>query len=76
MVTDVDYMYFGNHFSIYTNIKSLGYISETNTMLHVNYTSIIFFKRKKKPSLRVISFNAENKYILIGKRFYLATQIS
>lgn len=47
MVTDVKYTYSGSHFSIYTNIKSLCSISETNIMLPVNYISIIFLKEKK-----------------------------
>ena len=40
MVKDVNKTYCGSHFTIYTNIKSLCYIPETNIMLYVNYTSI------------------------------------
>lgn len=47
MMTDVKYTYSGNHFSIYTNIKSLCSISETNIILPVNYISIIFLKEKE-----------------------------
>ena len=36
----VNYTYCGGHFTIYTNIKSLYYIPETNVAFYVNYTSI------------------------------------
>ena len=37
---DVNETYCGDHFAIYTNIKSLCCTPETNIMLYVNYTSI------------------------------------
>ena len=37
MVTDVNLTYCGDHFAVYTNIKSLCCTPETNTTLHVNY---------------------------------------
>ena len=40
MVRDVNETYCGDHFTIYTNTKSLRYIPETNIMLYVNYTSV------------------------------------
>lgn len=43
---DVDQTNCGDHFTIHTNIKSLGGTPETNTMLHVIY--ILTEKEKKK----------------------------
>ena len=41
MVMDVNYTYHGDHFTIYTNVKSFCCTPETNIMLYVNiYTSI------------------------------------
>ena len=37
---DVNQTYCGDYFVTYTNIKSLYYTPETNTVLYVNYTSI------------------------------------
>ena len=51
MGMDVNQTYCGDHFTIYTNIKSLCCIPETNIMLYVNYTSILKsykFNRKIK----------------------------
>ena len=39
-MTDVNKTYYGNHFTIYTNIESLHSLPGTNIMLHVNYTFI------------------------------------
>ena len=39
MVTDVNWPYCGDHFTIYTNIEALCCTPETNKMLNVNYTS-------------------------------------
>ena len=49
MVMDVKWIYCGYHFKIYTNME-LCCTLETNTMLHVNYTSIkkLFNLKKKK----------------------------
>lgn len=44
VVINVNQTYCCDHFTMYTNIKSLGGIPETNIKLCVNYTSI-----KKKP---------------------------
>ena len=44
MGMDVNHTYCGDHFAIYTNIKSLGYMPETSIMLYINYTSI--FKKE------------------------------
>lgn len=43
MVTNINLTYCGDHFSIYTNIETLGCTPETNT-LHVNQNSL---KNKK-----------------------------
>ena len=40
MVVNINGTYCGVNFAIYTNTKSLYYVSETNIMLHVNYYSI------------------------------------
>ena len=37
---NINQTYCGNHLAIYTNIKSLCYMPETNTMFYVNYISI------------------------------------
>lgn len=39
MGTDGNQTYCGDHFEMYTNVKSLSCIPETNVMLYVNYTS-------------------------------------
>ena len=40
MVMDVKETYHGGYFMIHTNIESLCWIPETNTMLYVNYISV------------------------------------
>lgn len=40
MVADGNQTYYGDHFIINTNFKSLWYISETNIMLYVNFASV------------------------------------
>lgn len=40
MVTDTNQTYHGDHFAIYTNIKPLCCMPETNIMLHINHTSV------------------------------------
>lgn len=42
-----------NHSTIYTNIKSLCCVSETNTMMDANYTSIK--KKKTCPANKLIT---------------------
>ena len=37
MVTDINYTYYGDHFSVYTNIESCC-MPEIIIMLYVNYT--------------------------------------
>ena len=44
MVTDVNQNYYSDHFTVYTNIKSLGCAPETNTVLCINYTLMKFKK--------------------------------
>lgn len=39
--------YCGDHFALYTNVKSFLGTPQTNIMLHVHYTSINKFKKKK-----------------------------
>ena len=51
MVTDVDWTYFGAHFTIYTDFELLYCTLETNIMLYVNYTSI---KKKEYQSWKII----------------------
>ena len=40
MVMEDDYIYWSDHFAIYTNVESLCCTPETNIMFYVNYTSI------------------------------------
>ena len=40
MVTDGNQTYCGDHFPVYTNIKSLCWTPEIYIMLYANYTSI------------------------------------
>lgn len=39
MVTNVNWAYCGDHYAVYTDIKSLYYTSETNILLYISYTS-------------------------------------
>lgn len=39
MATDVNYTYYGDYFTLYSNIKYLHHTSETNMTLYVNYAS-------------------------------------
>lgn len=39
-VTDGDYTYCGDHFTVYRNVESLCCIHDINVILHVDYTSI------------------------------------
>ena len=41
MVININQAYCGDHFTIYTNIKSLCCTPETNIMQYVNYISIL-----------------------------------
>ena len=45
MVTDVTGLTVSDHFTIYTNIKSLCCTPETKIMLYIKYTSIKTFKK-------------------------------
>lgn len=45
IVTDGNWTYCGDHFVMYTNIKSLSCTPEINAILHANYSSI---KEKKE----------------------------
>ena len=49
MMTDVNQIYYGDHFAIDTNIKSLHCIPETNIMLYANYKKQ---KRKQTSQLK------------------------
>ena len=45
----VNWTYYGDHFAVYTDIKSLYYIPETKILLYISYTSknptvTIFYK--------------------------------
>ena len=40
MVTDGNWTYCGNHFTVYTNVESLCSIPEMNLMLDIKYMSI------------------------------------
>ena len=51
---DINQTYCGDHFTIYTNIKSLYYTPETNIILYANYTSI-----KNKTEYRPMEQNRE-----------------
>ena len=54
---DVHWTYCDDHFTIYTNIKSLYHKSETDKILLVNYTSIkknIMTTKKKNMCLRIV----------------------
>ena len=50
MVMDINWTYCGDHFAIYTNIKSLCCTPETK-ICYVNYTSM-----KKKEKLKELCF--------------------
>ena len=41
MASGVNLAYCGGHFTMYTNVKSLRCMPETNIMLYVNYNSVI-----------------------------------
>ena len=52
MVTKVNWTYCGDHFTIYTTIKSLCFTPETNVILHVklylNQKINIFLKKRER----------------------------
>ena len=58
-------MYWCDHFTIYTNIKSFCCTSETNRTLYVNYTSIK--KRGISETCPNYSYNM-GKFIIFGKK--------
>lgn len=68
----IHWSYGGNYFTIYTNIKSLCYIPETNTMLWQLYLS----EKKKTPNyfpLLIFLWICLSSYILVlniyGQKF-------
>ena len=49
LAMDDNYTYCGDQFIMYINVESLCCAYETNRILYVNYSSIIFFSEKKEP---------------------------
>lgn len=60
MVTDINYTYWGDHFTKYTNIEWLCCTLETNIVLYFNYTSI---KKRRKDSINV--FITKHGWVII-----------
>ena len=62
MMMDINQTYCGDHFTIYTNIKSLICTPETNVMIRVKYTLI---KKRNNASEKTVGqhlYNTEIKH--------------
>ena len=57
-VTDSKWIYHGDHFRVYANVKLLGCIPKMNIILYVNYASILFQIVLQKKTTRF--------YVIIG----------
>ena len=57
---DINQTYCGDHFAIYTNIKSC-YTPETRIMLNVNYTSIYKMNLKSNLKKEILKCNSPQK---------------
>ena len=68
MVTDVKATYCGDLFAICTNIKSLHSVPGTNTMLHVNYTSIKKYTTEKEKKGCILLFFLQLSHNIVSFR--------
>ena len=80
MVIDVNQIYGGNHFTIYTNIKLLCCTSETNIMLYASYILILkniykiksseLYSSTEMTKVKLVEFKPNKDYFSTGNSEY------